>query len=102
MEKWADFLISAVRYNAEKTHIDIVKAHEDLGDNMGSAVETPRSTVVTNIKNGITYMTVFKNETTGKYDKGEDVGIVTVNNTEYIRTDANSEACDNLGELPEF
>jgi hypothetical protein len=100
--KWADYLISAVRYNAEKTHIDKVKVHEDLGDKMGSAVETPRSTVVTNIKNGKTYMTVSKNEKTGKYEKGEDVGIVTVNNTEYIRTDANSIAKDNLGKLPEF
>jgi hypothetical protein len=101
--KWADYLISAVRYNAEKTHINRVRLHEDLGeDKMGTAVETSRSLVVANIKNGKTYMTVSKNETTGKYEKGEDVGIVTVNDTEYIRTDANSVASDNLGKLPEF
>lgn len=102
MAKWADYLISAVRYNPEKTHIDKVKVHEDLGDKMSSAVEMARSVVVANINNGKTHMTVYLDVTTGNYKKGEDVRVVKVNNTDYIRTDTNSIAKDNLGKLPEF
>jgi hypothetical protein len=34
-DKWADFLISAVRYNQEGTNIDAVKLHEDKGETVG-------------------------------------------------------------------
>lgn len=37
MEKWADYLISEVRYNSQHTHIDQVKIHEDNGDSVGEA-----------------------------------------------------------------
>ena len=32
MAKWADFAISAVRFNAAHTHIDRVKVHTDDGE----------------------------------------------------------------------
>jgi len=32
MDKWADYLISAVRYNPQHTHIVNVKRHLDTGE----------------------------------------------------------------------
>lgn len=101
MAKWADFLISAVRYDKDKKHIFKVKKHEDKGDNVGSAETVARTVVVSELKKGYTYMTIYKGDE-GKWKKGEDVRIITVNNKEYIRTDANEKEADNLGNLPEF
>ena len=50
MAKWADYCISAVRYNAEHTHIVKVKVHIDSGDTIGTATEWTRSEVVTAIE----------------------------------------------------
>ena len=38
MEKWADFGISAVRYNEERTNIEKVFIHEDKGEKIGIIV----------------------------------------------------------------
>jgi hypothetical protein len=100
MDKWADFCISAVRYDADETHIERVKVHEDLGDKIGGGKDTEREIVVANIDNGKTYVTIRKKE--GKWNKGEDVHIVTVKGKKYIRTDKNAVTKDNLENLPTY
>ena len=101
MAKWADYCISAVRYNTEHTHIVKAKVHTDGGETIGSASEWMRSEVVDAIGRGKTFVTITRTSE-GKWNKGEDVRVVTVNGVKYIRTDANSKASDNLGNLPEF
>jgi hypothetical protein len=101
MAKWADFLISAVKYNEERTHIERVRVHEDNGVNVGAPVNSSRLTGVSNIKSGYSYVTIYKT-TENKWKKGEDVRIIKVGNEEFIRTDANQTAADNLGDLPEY
>jgi hypothetical protein len=101
MAKWADYCISAVRYNDEHTHIVKVKACEDKGETLGDTTEWARIDVVNAIDRGKSFVTIYKSNDS-KYKKGEDVRIITVNNVKYIRTDANQKAADNLGNLPEF
>lgn len=101
MAKWADYCISAVRYNMEHTHIVKVKVCQDLGDTLGDTSEWTRLDVVNSIGQGKSFVTIYKNAD-GKFKKGEDVRVITVNGTKYIRTDSNSRAADNLGNLPEF
>lgn len=101
MAKWADYLVSAVRYNHQETHIDMVRSHEDKGDSVGAAVDTPRSTVVSRLASGSTFATITKS-TDGKWQRGEDVRAITIDGEKYIRTDANRVKKDNLGELPRF
>lgn len=101
MAKWADYCISAVRYDAAHTHIVKVRVHVDSGESIGAATEETRSTVVSLIERGRTFVTIVLSSD-GKWRKGEDVHIVTVNGVKYLRTDANSRAADNLGNLPEF
>jgi hypothetical protein len=101
MTKWADYGISEVRYNQEKTHIVRVKVHVDKGDTIGSPQEWTRSEVVTALERGKTFVTILKGSD-GKWRKGQDVHIVTVNGVKYIRTDKNQRASDNLENLPGF
>ena len=101
MAKWADYCISAVRYNREHKHIIIVSACADKGEELGSFSEVARTIVVSLIESKKTFVTINKG-INGKYVKGEDVRITTVNGAKYIRTDANNKAEDNLGSLPEI
>lgn len=101
MNKWADYGISAVRYNAAHTHIDKVRAHPDNGDTIGAYSEYTRADVVAAIKKGTTFVTIFKG-TDGKWKKGQPVYIIKVKGVEYIKTVDNGKAVDNLDNLPEF
>ena len=101
MAKWADYGISAVRYNSAHTHIDRVKAHPDNGDTIGSPIEKSRQEVISAIKGGTTFVTIIKNSE-GKWIKGQPVFIIRINGTEYIKTVDNGKQSDNLENLPEF
>ena len=100
MDKWADYGISAVQYDIEKTRINKVKVHEDEGDTIGVAAIWLRSDVISSLENNETFVTIIKGSD-GKWKKGEDVRIVKINNINYIRTDRNQKSSDNLGNLPE-
>jgi Protein of unknown function (DUF3892) len=100
-DKWADFLISGVRYNAEETHIDQVQSHIDEGDSVGPTTRMPRTRVVELLEEKKTFSTITKG-TDGKWNRGALVQIVRVNGTKFIRTDADRTASDNLGSLPRF
>lgn len=101
MTKWADYGISAVRYNQEKTHIVRVKIHVDNGETIGSPQEWARSDVISALERGKTFVTILRGSD-NKWNKGQDVHIMTVNGAKYIRTDKNYRASDNLENLPEF
>lgn len=101
MAKWADYLISAVRYNADHKHIDQVKAHQDNGDSVGEAKVYTRQEVVNAIAKGTTFVTIYK-DNEGKWSKGQKVFVVTINNKKYIKTVENNKEEDNLENLPEF
>lgn len=101
MEKWADYLISAVRYNSDHTHIDQVKAHEDTGETFGAGKIYARQTIVDSINEGTTFITIFKNNQ-GKWNKGQKVYVIRINGADYIKTTNNGKENDNLENLPEF
>ena len=99
--KWADYLISAVRYNPAGTHIDEVLAHEDRGETVGSGISANRAEVVRALEIGTTFMTIFMGPDS-RWIKGASVGTVTIEGEKYIRTDADRTKKDNLDRLPQF
>lgn len=101
MEKWADYGISKVTYDDERTDIVRVEVREDKGDKFGPAAKWTRSEVVSAIERGKSFVTILRSAD-NKWRKGQDVHIITVNDVEYIRTDRNRRASDNLENLPEF
>ena len=101
--KWAEYLISAVRYNAAGTHIDKVRCHLDNVDSIGAPADKTRVTVVGLLDGGTTFATIYKDRIdSSKWNYGADVRVVTIDGTKFIRTDADKTKRDNLGDLPRF
>lgn len=101
-EKWADFLIDAVRFNSQHTHIDLVRCRADLGDKVSdSTVQFSRQQVIAKIRAGIKFCTIYKGEN-GNWKRGAAVIIVTIDGEEFIKTVSDKIKKDNLDNLPEF
>ena len=100
MTKWADYVITAVKFKKEKRHIEQVQIWTDNGE-LANEQTTTRSEVVRLLENGSTVVTAYKNNI-NKWNRGDDINIVEVRGNKFIRTDGNSIEEDNLGNLPEF
>lgn len=101
MSKWADYLISEVRFNIAGTHIDKIRTHVDNGDGVGPAVDMDRVTAVSWIEAGYTFETIYKGDD-GKWQRGRRVKTVVINGAKYIKTYDDSTTRDNLDDLPQF
>ena len=100
MAKWADYVITHVSYNEEKSRILCVKQRMDKGDQLGDSTIKTRSEVVDKLTNGSTYITAYHENS--KWKKGDRVIAYEIDGTYFIRTDGNKIKKDNLGELSEF
>ena len=100
MTKWSDYAIIAVQFRKEKRHIDKVKIKEDNGDKLIDEQIVSRDKAVNAIEGGINFVTAYNKQ--NQWTKGDNVEIVIINNTKFIRTDGNRIEEDNLGELPEM
>ncbi|MGJ7499432.1 DUF3892 domain-containing protein [Variovorax sp. ZT5P49] len=101
MAKWADYCISAVRYNSGNIHIDRVqvRVHDDEKNTIGAAKEYSRAEVVKLLELGKTFITIV--EKGGRWSKGAPVKVLPVM-TNYITTAADKSASDNLENLASF
>lgn len=101
MAKWADYLITKVRYNTRRTHIDRVMVQKDNDTSVGPAEQWSRDDVLRGLDGRWTFRTAPPGPD-GKLTYGAKVEPVTIQGERYIRTDANATRTDNLGSLPEF
>lgn len=100
MVKWADYCISAVRYNNNGTHIERAQVRKDSDSSVGVPESWTRNEVIDALDKGYTFVTIIKNG--NSWNKGADVHKVIVNQRKYIRTDKNKRASDNLENLPRY
>ena len=100
--KWADYLISAVRYNYDGSHIDQVRSHPDNGATVGAGTEVTRAQVVRLLESGSTFVTITWSPTSNSWNRGAEVRVVTISGEKFIRTDRDATKRDNLGQLPTF
>ncbi len=95
----ADFCITAVRYDKDRSHIEYVHVREEKLKAIGAARVVPRVFVADLIRLGkATFQTRIKSAD-DKWKVGADVHLI---DDEYLTTDKNSTKRDNLGNLPEF
>lgn len=99
-DKWADYAITAIRYNRNRTHIEYLQVRQDDGNTLGFPLSRSRSQIVNLIKTGTTFVTAY--ERGAKWQRGDNVHVVVINGISYLRTDGNRVSKDNLGNLPEF
>ena len=97
-DKWADYVLTAVRYNAAQTHIDAVQARPDNGSKLGAPSEMTRNEVLAMLDRGYSFMTAYLRK--GKWQRGATVHKVEIDREPWIRSDPDRIEADNLGELP--
>lgn len=100
MAKWADYAITAVRYDTNHTYISKCQIREDKGDKLDTPIDYSRQSIVNAIKAGSTFVTAFIKDS--NWTKGADVAIYNIDGTDYLRTDKNRTPKDNLENLSEF
>jgi Protein of unknown function (DUF3892) len=100
-DKWADYVITAVRFNTTGTHIESVQVRQDDGESIGAATTTSRSEVVRLLEAGYTFCTATKGDN-GKWNKGAAVKIIVIDGNKFIRTKNDGIEKDNLDDLPTF
>ncbi|PKL69088.1 MAG: DUF3892 domain-containing protein [Methanobacteriales archaeon HGW-Methanobacteriales-1] len=92
--------ISKVRYYQKRSHIDQVKVHKIIDNEVHNPETWSRNDVVLKLEAKYSFITIL--ETSTGWDAGEDVHVIHVNGRKYIRTDRNNKESDNLKDLPEF
>jgi Protein of unknown function (DUF3892) len=98
--KWADYVITAVRYAPDRSHIAELEVRVDNGESIGPPGEWARQQVISAIDGGHTFATAYLRN--GSWQRGADVQVVTIGRDRFLRTDRNKVRADNLGELPEL
>ncbi|WP_394172382.1 DUF3892 domain-containing protein [Guptibacillus hwajinpoensis] len=98
--KWADYLISAVRYHNNEDYIEELAVHVDNGESVGASSSWSRQKVVSSINKGSTFFTIYKQNT--QWTKGAKVEVRIIDSENYLRTDSNRIKKDNLGQLPKY
>ena len=98
MEKWADYLISQVTYNA-KHRIESAARHKDTGADIQEAEIVDRDEIILDLNNGQSYCTIFSGLDTWKL--GDRIHLYNVINFRVVRIDDNRVNSDNLGPIPE-
>ena len=100
MTEWADYLISAVRYDVDRKIVKVIQ-HDDKDGLVGEGVEVDRVTVASNIEKGKKYMTVYSGPK-NTWQMGKTINAFKADGKYCIRIDKNKVASDNLGDLVEF
>ena len=96
------YAIIGKKMNGQGTHVAEVEVREIKGTKVGSEpIVWSREEVVTAVKGDQSIITLFRKEAP-KWGRGEDIHVINVNGTEYLRTDEKLDASDNLGNLPDF
>ncbi len=99
--KWADYVITAVRYDSDYGYIAQVRVYEHNDNKLENRQHKSRDWVIAQLRLGKTFVTATQTSY-GTWRKGEKVRMFKVNEQTYIRSDQNSIAKDNLENLSEF
>jgi len=100
LEKWANHLISAIRYSPDHKYITELVQHEDQDDSISEGTIVKKLDVTDAIKKGKSYMTIYNSNDNWKI--GEKIRVFMVDGEVFIRNDKNEVNRDNLGPLPEI
>ena len=99
MGKWADYLISEVKYGNDHK-IEQVKVHTEDENGIGAGELVDRSQITHDIKSGKTYKTIVRSLKGWKL--GDAVQVNRVDGDAYVRIDKNKTEKDFLGPILEF
>ncbi|WP_428069743.1 DUF3892 domain-containing protein [Chryseobacterium gambrini] len=96
MEKWADYLISHIERDSNGNILRVL-IHIDKGDTVSKGYVKTENEVIDLLKKGYKIETIIWDYP--KWQRGANVHYVSVNSTEYLRTNRNETDKDNLDNL---
>ena len=107
MSKWADYVITAVRYqhtgrDPQGTRIATVEVRMDLGGRVGYAELWTREQVLDAIHHDHETFITSIMARDGTWLRGAHVRLTRVNGLDYLRIDRTGVTSDDLGGLPEL
>jgi hypothetical protein len=102
MGKWADYCIVGVRFTIDRKQIDTVRMLPDTGSLLVTGLIMARRQIIAGLQRGMSFTTALPDPEQMTYTRGQPIGIVTVDGTDYLRINADLIAADELGVLPEF
>lgn len=100
MKRWAELLIKKVQKDS-KGRIQKVQVGINVITHTLGAVELTKEQVISILKDGAKIKTTYANDK-GILQEGAIVEYYTENGIEYLRTNSNKTAKDNLDNLPTF
>ena len=102
MNKWADYLISAVRYEPGSNNriITYFKVHEDIGNSIGESRTWTKDELLDALIQGKTFITVRKDENSN-WIRGEEVALSSFKEI-FVRSDFRNVPGDHLNNVSEF
>ncbi|MBV6418851.1 MAG: hypothetical protein DAHOPDDO_00061 [Ignavibacteriaceae bacterium] len=102
MKKWADYLISGVRYDSNSQHkvISYLRVHIDNGDTVAECRTWDKDEVLKAFSNGYKFLTIIK-DNYGRWLKGKEITISRQNDS-FIITDSTNTTNDSLQNILEF
>ena len=101
MEKWADYLVTKVRFEQDRRHIRHVRVRQEGMHGLEPEREFTRAELVRSIDYGRTFVTAFLDAEKSTFQKGGQLRIVDVDGAKYVRVDENKVKKDDLGGIPE-
>ena len=101
MSKWANYGISAVKYDSRHSLVEKVVAQLDLETIFGTPTEFTRGEIVAAVKANYSFITIFT-RADGKWKKGRLLRLANINGQEYLKTADSPDPADTLDNLPEI
>ncbi len=93
MEKWADYCVSAVRYDENYLHAAKLRVHADKGTSLGKEETWTRDKIFAKMDEGSTF-TVVRSTGDGNWDKGPDIKAISIGENRFLRTDDDLKESD--------
>ena len=99
MQKWSDYLISEVSYDANHL-ISTARRHEESEKVIDDGILIDRFTIASDIHKGFSYITIYNQLTTWK--RGNDIHLFKIHGEPFLRIDKNKVNHDFLGDIPQL
>ena len=78
----------------------VIEEEKDEGEQLSTGQIISRQDVISAMERKVSFVTAYQKD--GRWRKGDNVEVVIINHTQFIRTGGDRIEEDNLGELPEF
>jgi hypothetical protein len=101
MSNWANYVITAVKYDGSRISSVKRRRVSPEGD-LSEPIELPREAVAQDLEFDVSYCTAIQDPDTGEWEPGDAVEGYELDGELFIKTEQGDRKADNLEGLPEY